>query len=194
MNHIENNYNLPPFPIAALPKAIADMCSAVSANMRVPLELPCTVGLGTASSCCQKKAVVRVKADFIEPLNLFTVAVAESGEKKSPVFKVMTAPVYAAQKEYIAAHGDEISQSQLQREMLEEQLKEAKRKDGKRAYELNRELLGFKALAVPKLLLDDVTSQKLIDVLDTLWYNIRYDCVLRRVCCLYCAEKAVDIR
>jgi hypothetical protein len=144
VDYIENhNETTPPFPVAALPEAVADMCRAVSSNMQVPLELPCTVALGVLASCCQRKTVVRIGADYFEPLNLFTLAIAQSGERKSPVFRILTAPVHEAQEDYIAKHADEIAHSQLEHEVLERQLEDAKRnryKGDKSIFARNAEL------------------------------------------------------
>ena len=74
---------LPVFPVAALPTPVADMCRAVAESMQVPLELPATVALGVLAACCHKKAVMRVGADYVEPLNLYTLSIANSGERKS---------------------------------------------------------------------------------------------------------------
>jgi hypothetical protein len=172
VNHIENYYNLPPFPVTALPKAITDMCSAVSKSMEVPLEMPSTVALGVLATCSQSKNIVRIGADYFEPLNLFTLAIADSGERKSPVFRILTEPVYTAQKDYIAIHEDEIENSEIDYSLLEEQLKEAKRSKGDkpadsvRVRSLYAELRKFKRFVAPKLLVDDITSEKLIAVLD----------------------------
>jgi hypothetical protein len=165
---------IPLFPVTALPTEVSDMCRAVSDNMQVPLELPATVALGVLAACCQNKVVVRIGADYIEPLNLFTLAIAQSGERKSPVFRILTAPVYVAQDDYTEIHMDEIARSKRDYSLLKKQLEEAERsfaKEGKseigeRIHELDAQLRSFTPLTAPKLLLDDVTSEKLIDVLD----------------------------
>ena len=176
---------MPTFPTTSLPKAVADMCRAVSDNMQVPLELPSCVALGVLAACCQNKTVVRIGADYVEPLNLFTLAIAQSGERKSPVFRVLTAPVYAAQDDYIALHADTIARSKREYSLLKKKLEEAEREFAKAAndkanekaigesiHELDTELRNFKLLTAPKLLLDDVTSEKLIDVLDEQGGNV----------------------
>ena len=171
---IENHNELPPFPVAALPAAVSDMCRAVAESMQVPLELPSTVALGVLAACCQKKAVVRIRADYTEPLNLFTLAIARSGERKSPVFRVLTTPVYAAQDDYLELHEDEIERSRSEHSLLLRQIDEAERNYAKspqdseleRIHQLKKELRNFRLLKAPRLLLDDVTSEKLIDVLD----------------------------
>jgi hypothetical protein len=148
------------------------MCLAVAEKMQVPLELPCTVALGVLAACCQKKTVVRVDADYIEPLNLYTLAIAQSGERKSPVFRILTAPVYDAQDEYSITHRDEIDQSQLGYDLLVMQLNELKRKHARgkedfssSIFALDAEIREYNRLVAPKLFMDDISSEKLIDVL-----------------------------
>jgi transcription elongation GreA/GreB family factor len=107
-------------------------------------------------------------------MNLFTLAIASFGERKSSVFRVLTAPIYAAQDDYAAKHAEKIARSKREYSLLKKQIEEAERsfaKDGdeavgERIHKLDAELRNFKLLTAPKLLLDDVTSEKLIDVLD----------------------------
>jgi hypothetical protein len=65
------NYIDTPFPVDALPQAVADICREISHSFEVPLELPCTTALGLLAACCQKKAIVRINSTYTEQLNLY---------------------------------------------------------------------------------------------------------------------------
>jgi hypothetical protein len=88
------------FPVNALPKAAANICTEISSSFEVPLELPCTTALGFLAACCQKKAIVRMNATYSEQLNLFTLSISDIGDHKSNVFKLLRDAVIKAQNEY----------------------------------------------------------------------------------------------
>jgi hypothetical protein len=165
-----------PFPVAALPQAVADICREISNSFEVPLELPCTTALGLLAACCQKKAIVRVNATYTEQINLFTLAISDTGDRKSNVFKLLRDAVIAAQDDYFQAHRDDITRSGLEYQMLKRKLEAAKRgyvfDDSESGYtmddimELEQAVRDFDLLVPPKLLVDDATSEKLIDVLE----------------------------
>lgn len=165
-----------PFPVGALPKAVADICEEISNSFEVPLELPCTTALGLLAACCQKKAIVRINATYAEQLNLFTLSISDTGDRKSNVFKLLRDAVIAAQNEYFMLNEDRIAQSRLEYRLLQKKLDAASRDliynneesivtldDIK---ELEKQVRDFELLTAPKLLVDDATSEKLIDVLE----------------------------
>jgi hypothetical protein len=165
-----------PFPVDALPETVADICREISHSFEVPLELPCTTALGLLAACCQKKAIVRINSTYTEQLNLFTLAISDTGDRKSNVFKLLRDAVIAAQDEYFQANMDNITRSGLEYQMLKRKLEAVKRgyvsEDSESGYtmddimELEREVRDFDLLTPPKLLVDDATSEKLIDVLE----------------------------
>jgi len=165
-----------PFPVDALPKAVADICREISNSFEVPLELPCTTALGLLAACCQKKAIVRINSTYTEQLTLFTLAISDTGDRKSNVFKLLRDAVITEQDEYFQAHRDDITRSGLEYQMLQRKLEAAKRSfifdNSESNYtmddimELERMVRDFDLLTPPKLLVDDATSEKLIDVLE----------------------------
>ena len=164
-----------PFPVSALPKAVADICEEISNSFEVPLELPCTTALGLLAACCQKKAIVRINATYAEQLNLFTLSISDTGDRKSNVFKLLRDAVITAQNEYFNLNEDRIFQSRLEYRLLQKKLDAASRDmiydkesvvtlDDVKA--LEKQVRDFELLTAPKLLIDDATSEKLIDVLE----------------------------
>ena len=164
-----------PFPVHALPRAVADICEEISNSFEVPLELPCTTALGLLAACCQKKAIVRAGRNYTEQLNLFTLAISDTGDRKSNVFKMLRDAVISAQNEYFMANEDKIAQSRLEYKLLQKRLDAASRdmisndeSDITLEYikDLEKQIRNFELLSAPKLLMDDATSEKLIDVLE----------------------------
>jgi len=165
-----------PFPVALFPKAVADICNEISDSFEVPLELPCTTALGLLAACCQKKAIVRINATYTEQLNLFTLSISDTGDRKSNVFKLLRDAVIAAQNEYFTLNEDRIAQSRLEYKLLQKKLDAASRdmiyssEDSTVTLDdikgLEKQVRDFELLTAPKLLVDDATSEKLIDVLE----------------------------
>ena len=165
-----------PFPVDALPCVVADICREISNSFEVPLELPCTTALGLLAACCQKKAIVRINATYTEQLNLFTLAISDTGDRKSNVFKLLREAVIMAQDEYLKANEDNIAYSRLEYQLLQNKLEAAKREfvsnNPKSVVTMNdiremeKEVRDFELLSPPKLLADAATSEKLIDVLE----------------------------
>jgi len=116
-----------PFPVDALPKAVADICREISNSFEVPIELPCTTALGLLAACCQKKAIVRINSTYSEQLNLFTLSISDTGDRKSNVFKLLRDAVITAQNEYFALNEDAIAQSRLEYKLLQKKLEAASR-------------------------------------------------------------------
>jgi hypothetical protein len=164
-----------PFPVDALPKAVADICSEISNSFEVPIELPCTTALGLLAACCQKKAIVRINSSYSEQLNLFTLSISDTGDRKSNVFRLLRDAVITAQNEYFALNEDAIAQSRLEYKLLQKKLEAASRdmiynEDSGFTLEniksIEKQIRDFELLTAPKLLVDDATSEKLIDVLE----------------------------
>ena len=88
-----DDVTLPPLPIDAFPEALGNMIAAVAWATETPVELAGMMGLATVATCCQKYFVVEGAPGYTEPLSLWTVAALESGNRKSAVVSIMTAPL-----------------------------------------------------------------------------------------------------
>lgn len=80
----------PTFPVDAFPPAIRDYVLAVAETTQTPVDMAATAALAVLALCQQGKYRIKGKDDWIEPLNLFTVIVAESSERKSVPTAVST--------------------------------------------------------------------------------------------------------
>jgi replicative DNA helicase len=89
---------LPPFPVDALPRWLADMVAGVAEFTQTPPDLPGCLGLACLATAAGGRAVVEVRPGWREPVNLFTVIALPPGSRKSPVFAAMTAPILAAER------------------------------------------------------------------------------------------------
>lgn len=88
-----------PFPADALPDAVRDFVQAEAEALQVPAGMIAPLCLSCLSLAAAKKAVVEVTPAHKEPLNLWTLVLADSGAGKSPALKKVFAPVYRWQEE-----------------------------------------------------------------------------------------------
>ena len=110
---------LSPFPVSCLPAEAGKFLQEISANIQVSPDMAALPLLSVLSLCVQGKAVIKNPGGGnTETLNLYTLTVAEPGERKSGVFKALTTPVYLFQKEENQRRGPFIREYQLKKSML----------------------------------------------------------------------------
>lgn len=101
---------LPPFPVTALPPVMADLVRQVAASRQVDPTLPALLSLATVSALAAGKVRILRSGDWFEALSLYVCAVAESGERKSPVGRAVFGAVRRIEQQMAAVHTDEINQ------------------------------------------------------------------------------------
>lgn len=167
----------PDFPTESLPGPLAAFVECLADSTQTPEEMAGILSLGVLATAFQSKYEVEITPDWREPLCLYTVAIAPPGERKSAVISALTKPVYeyeAEQREFEAA---EIAQNQTERALLEKALQAAQMNATKKkgnfeackaeALELAAQLAQFKDMHPFRLLVDDTTPEKLVDIMDT---------------------------
>jgi len=167
---------LPDFPLETLPHPLDGFVECLAESTQTPEEMSGTLSLGVLSTAFQSKYVAAVTPDWKERLCLYTIAIAPPGERKSAVISALMGPVYeyeAARREFEAA---EIAQNQTERAILEKSLQAAQSaakrgKDGfeikhQEALDLAAQLAEFKDKHPFRLIVDDTTPEKLIDLME----------------------------
>lgn len=107
---------LPAFPVETLPGYIASMVMAVAEEIQVPADLPGALAMGVLSTAAGGRAEVVVRGQWREPLNLYLATAMPPGSGKSPAFRLMCAPIFAAEKELRETAGDRIMQAVIERD------------------------------------------------------------------------------
>lgn len=111
------------FPLSCLPLAARNFLKETSDNIQVSYDMAVLPLLSVLSLCVQGKAIIKNPGGGnTETLNLYTLTIAEPGERKSGVFKAFTAPVYRFQKEENERREPLIREYQLKKSMLTKQL------------------------------------------------------------------------
>lgn len=168
-------YALPAFPLEALPDALAGFVSEVAASVQVPLDMPALLGIGVIGAAASRSCRVQIGRTHAEPLNLYVAVTAEPGERKSGTMEAMTAVLRDAEREMVTRAGPEIEQAQEQQKMHEKRVAHlqdvATKGKGDAAAAARTELAELRASpaekvpALPRLLADDVTPEKLAELM-----------------------------
>ena len=163
------------FPVEALPTKIKPYIKAVSESLQVPVDMTATFVLAILSLCVQKKYVIQVKQDWIEPLNLYTLVVARPSERKSVTLKETLKPINAYVKKENELRKPRISEYKLKKNILNGRMKTIQ--DGlsknnsktkftmQDAIDCQKEIEELEEVKEMRLVLDDVTPEGLIRVM-----------------------------
>lgn len=169
---LRSHSEAPPFPADSLPSVLRDWALATAHEFQCPIDLPASLALGVISCACGGWVQVRVRDNWVEPVNLFLAVALRSGEKKSPAVGRATEPVQAFERAESERLQSWIADIESRRIHLDEQIGSAKRALRKASHEkgieIERELAEYlialknlpKARA-PRYIADDITQEKL---------------------------------
>lgn len=167
---------VPSFPSDALPPWLGDYVRSLSQFAQVPVDLPAVFALSTVSALIARRVVVQVKPGWNEPTNLFSAAVMESGEKKSPMHRRVTQPLRDLEAELLEKAAPDVYRARTDREIAKAQAAQALAEAGKakEVDRLEKEEAAREAAvraeevevpALPRLIADDVTPEALVSLL-----------------------------
>lgn len=167
----------PGFPVDALPGPLADFVRCQVESTQTPEEMAGVLSLAVLATAFQRKYTVEITPDWREPLCLYTLAIAPPAERKSAIISALDRPIYEYEEMHRAFEATEIAQNQTERAMLEKSLQAAQTRatKGKKDFEaarmeamdLSARLAEFKDKHPFRLLADDTTPEKLVDIMDT---------------------------
>jgi hypothetical protein len=114
----------PAFPLEVLPDWIANQCREIAYAFQVPEDLPAMLALGSLSTILAGHVKVNLTGSaWTEHVNLYLVSALLPGSGKSPVFKVMTKPVLAVEKESRASAKKDLNDYDRERRINEQRIK-----------------------------------------------------------------------
>jgi hypothetical protein len=93
-----------PFPVDALPSSLAAFVRQAAEALGCDVSYLALPVLAVAASLIANSRSMRLKRDWIEPSGLWTAIIGDSGTLKSPAQRLAVAPVYAMQRELLAAY------------------------------------------------------------------------------------------
>jgi hypothetical protein len=175
--HFNRVGQVPPFPAGHVPPWLADWVLAEAEATQTPPDLAGNLALALAGAALARKVRVVIRPGWREPANIFTVVSLPPGERKSAVFADATTPLVEYEQAEQARAAPLIAEKASERRVMEERLKGIERKAAKendpaKAHSLRREAKDLaKELArhavpdPPQLFCDDVTPEKLTQLL-----------------------------
>ena len=119
---------LPSFPVNVLPSPLDKWVSDVAENTQTPVDMAASCLLAVLSCALQGKFAVEPNKGYCEPLNLYILLIANSGERKSAVVHRMTEPVFRYEKKENERRGQSIAQEDAELERLKSQAATLKQK------------------------------------------------------------------
>jgi hypothetical protein len=161
--------DLPEFPADALPGALREWVEAESHATQTPADLAGLLALAVCSATIARRMVVEPRAGWWEPVNLYTAVLLDPGNRKSAVFSDATAPLREIEAELIEAARPAVARQQSERRQAEARLKKLEKQAAEKddiearneAGNLAEELAAQPEPVLPRLIVDDVTSEKL---------------------------------
>lgn len=167
----------PPFPLETLPPWLSQFVAAVAESTQTPPDLAAMLALAVCGAGVARRWRIAARPGWTEPLNLYCLTVLPSGERKSAVLSQIMTPVWALERERIQAAAPRVAESESAKRQLEARLRNAETHAAKaaddndrlehqlRAKELARELAQFQLIRPPQLVSDDITPEKLAQLL-----------------------------
>jgi len=160
---------LPPFPVDSLPGALREWVQAESEGTQTPSALAGLLSLAVCSATIARRVEVEPRPGWVEPVNLYAAVLLDPGNRKSAVFSDCLQPLREIETELIETERPAVAKAQSNRRRLEGQLKRAEKLvaekgDQEAAHEADRlaeKLAVMPEVALPRLLIDDATSEKL---------------------------------
>lgn len=98
-----------PFPVHVFPPVIRNVIHEVGQHTQAPPSLIAASVLGAISLACQNRIDVGRPGDLRGPASLFLLTLAESGERKSTVDKLLMRPLYQLEERLFAKYTQEFA-------------------------------------------------------------------------------------
>ncbi|MDO9491110.1 YfjI family protein [Acetobacterium sp.] len=165
---LEKEVKLPSFPLGSLPPVVKNYVQAVSESTATPIDMCAVASLAVIAGTVQGKFKIRGKPDYFEPLNIYTLIIANPGERKSAIINAMTKHVHEFEREVNKSRQAEIDRQKIELSTKEKQIKkleDANKAD--EAYYLKTECRELEAEQIRplRLIADDVTPEALTSLL-----------------------------
>ncbi|KAB2371120.1 DUF3987 domain-containing protein [Actinomadura montaniterrae] len=118
--------DLPAFPVGCLPDWAAEQAACVADLTQTPVDLAGGLALAALAVAAGGNVTVNAGA-WCEPTNLFLVMVLPPGNRKSEVYKAMTAPIRAAERTLADLASPRIAEAVIARKLAEGKAEHAER-------------------------------------------------------------------
>lgn len=156
----------PAFPIETLPTVVRDYVTGLAGEFLAPVDMPATMALGALSAACAGRVRLRVDDNWFEPANLYLLSIAEASTHKSPMLRRTFSAFEDEERALVERWTKEETARAQEREVLSVEIAHLKRRkpdDANKAQmrQLLEERVKFEPKPRPRLIADDITSEKL---------------------------------
>lgn len=168
-----DSWDPPAMSIEGFPSPLRDWITEEAHATQTPVEMAAMLAIAVCATAIAKRVEVEARIGWIEPTNLFVAAIAEPGERKSAVFSDAVKPLLNIESE-LAEHAEPLVARDLsERRQDETSLKTAEKKaaktgtkeDRRAASDLAADMAQREPLALPRIVVDDVTAERLAAIL-----------------------------
>lgn len=171
------DFDLPSFPIDALPPILHRFVTELSVATQTPVDLPAMLSLSALAMCTARRGIAVVKPGYSEPLNLYAAVVLGPGERKSSVLQEIINPICEWEKEKAEESKPAIARSMQEFRISEKILLEIESRIVKtkvtqerdklrlEAQELAERHAAIKIKESPRFTVDDCTPEALASLL-----------------------------
>ena len=167
---------LPAFPTTALAPWQRDYVEALSVETQTPPDLAAMLVLAANAVAAAKKAVVRVRDGYTEPLNIFAMVAQPPAARKSAVFRDVAAPIEEYERLKVEEAKPHVAEARSKLAIAQKTLEELEKKASKEIGPKRESLLGdatalakqIAAMKIPeltRLVCDDVTPECLASLM-----------------------------
>jgi len=168
-----------PYPTCDLPYVLYRFVKEVAESTQTSTDMVLMATLSTVSACVAGKAEVAYN-DWTQPLQLWTGTIADSGVRKSPVFRLVTKPVRQWEAEEKERTKVQRADLRSRKASLEKRLEALERKAAGHSVQvgsqewkdiiqaqtdIRKELEDFPPVGVPRVLANDATPEALVQVM-----------------------------
>jgi hypothetical protein len=170
---------VPIFPIHVLEPilpAYHGLVKIIAEQVQVPVDLPALMGLAVLSTALGHRVHIEVRPEVYVPTILWTLCGLPSGERKTPAVTALWSPIKAWEfeqekqnKQFVAAQKAERKLARKRMEAIEREITRVK--DDDKAKDLTAKYTELELLLarpepeVPRVLVDDATSESLVPML-----------------------------
>lgn len=159
---------LPAFPTESLPYPLNEWVITVSESTETPVDMAAVCALAVLSCAVQGKFVIAPKSHYIEPLNLYFLIIANSGERKSAIVRLMTQPIYQYERKENERRCLQMESDQLKLNTMKKQIetleREGNTEDAAKVRYQYRSLEQHQTKSL-RLIADDITPEAMTSLL-----------------------------
>ncbi|KAA6184242.1 DUF3987 domain-containing protein [Thiohalocapsa marina] len=161
---------VPPFPLTLLPSALQTAVREVARFNKVAEASAALIGIGTLATAIGKRAMVVERGGLNHHPALFLVGIADSGERKSPVFRSMTEPLEAWAVEQEPSWAEATRRVKSRNAAVDSEIAKLKRQKDCDLFETARRIEALEAERLPlpptpKLFTTDCTEERVFQLM-----------------------------